>query len=219
MILGTLTQCEEIPSHSEDGRVNFAKMNTIAKILMQIEDAQNSSYSFPEVPSIRDYLTDLQPMSEDQLYKLAKESEEAALLRGTTRGRAASFYGTLGRRTMRDDLKKAMAMYEEDSKEVKDLAGDLESVAPAPVGLKRRGSVQKMLDPVLPTTATTSTTASSKTKSAESLESVKAKRKNRRGSIMERFHPLNSLRGDQPQLSASSSGSSSSSAQQKDEAL
>jgi len=185
-------------------------MNTVAKILMQVEDAQNTPYAFPEVPSIRDYLTDLQPMSEDQLYKLAKESEEAALLRGSTRGRAASFYGTLGRRTMRDDLKKAMAIYEEDSKEVKELAGDLESVAPAPVGLKRRSTVQKLLDPAptitttaATTTTTTTTSTTGKTKSSELLDSAKAKRKNRRGSIMERF----SLRGDQPQPSASSSGS------------
>eukprot|EP01102_Stenamoeba_stenopodia_P021387 TRINITY_DN860_c0_g2_i1.p1 TRINITY_DN860_c0_g2~~TRINITY_DN860_c0_g2_i1.p1 ORF type:complete len:907 (+),score=203.20 TRINITY_DN860_c0_g2_i1:330-3050(+) len=205
VILGTLTQCEEIPSTIDDGRINFTKMNTVAKILNQVEATQNMSYNFPEVQLIKDYLTDIQPMSEDQLYRLAKESEEATLVRGTTKGRAASFYGTLGRRTMRDDLKKAMAMFDEESKE-KEMAGDLESAIPAiaPIGLKRRGSMQKGLEQ--PQMQSAAAATSNKARSADTLE-VRTKRKTRRGSIMERFKGSHD---QQPTLSASLSSPPSS---------
>jgi hypothetical protein len=76
-------------------RVNMKKLDTIAKLLKDFEMYQSACYPFEEVPIIRNYLLNLEPFDEVELYKMAKTCEEALSSRTLVRTRASSFYGGL----------------------------------------------------------------------------------------------------------------------------
>jgi len=70
-----LTSLEELPNVTDDNLVNFDKMRTLRKILMQIREYQIRGYAFTVLPELATFLKHLKVISKDQAFKLSLDRE------------------------------------------------------------------------------------------------------------------------------------------------
>jgi len=73
IILSDLTTAEEIPDTKDNGHINFEKMRVLAKVFREIEVHQQVHFNFVPLSFIEEYLNNLQPKSEAELYELSKQ--------------------------------------------------------------------------------------------------------------------------------------------------
>jgi len=73
IILSDLTTAEEIPDTKDNGHINFEKMRVLAKVFREVEIYQQLRYNFVPLSFIEDYLMNMQPKSEEELYDLSKQ--------------------------------------------------------------------------------------------------------------------------------------------------
>jgi hypothetical protein len=76
--LKSLVFIEENHDKTERGLVNVEKLEMLFKVLNELRMCQRYPFPFPEVPEIQDYLTNLEAMSDDELYKNSKQCEESS---------------------------------------------------------------------------------------------------------------------------------------------
>lgn len=74
--LKSLVFIEENSDKTERGLLNVEKLEMLYKVLHELRQCQRYPFPFSEVSQIQDYLTNLEAMTDDELYKNSKQCEE-----------------------------------------------------------------------------------------------------------------------------------------------
>jgi len=73
--LTDLTFIEENPTKQSPDIINFEKINMLGKIFVNIRRSQKEPYNFEPVPAIEEYISNMLPLNEDDIWDLSRKLE------------------------------------------------------------------------------------------------------------------------------------------------